>query len=709
MMLSASNSSSLRELIGKEITALADVDEDALEGFCRRSEPHDDPVRLACTGVTPADLAAGLRAVWSTFAPAHPNWTYRSDWVQLAPPPTPAQATGRWILLRFRDDANPVPESVCAALADGEFMVEGLEPSADAGQVAEAVRQHVDAAGASVGVLCLLPAAHEVTVEAERTTDLVTRTLAVLQGCRHLDCRVWVVTTAAVSAAGSAVRDAAHAAVWGLGRAMGLEYPNRWGGLIDLKPSDGSTATQTFARALTDSAHEDEFAVRGELLWVRRLVPVPMPSRVDVASHEGAVLVTGGTGGVGANLARRLARRGTRHLVLVSRRGPLAPGADALSRELRLIGCRVDVVACDVADPAALASLLDRLAADETPVHHVYHLAGDVSLTKPLSSITPKDVAAVMSAKVMGARHLDALLGTGLETFVLFSSMASTVSTINQAAYAAANAYLDGLADIRRGRGQVATAVQWGAWNSEITERHRQGLEMFGLRVMDIEPALDVLESLGPDTPSPLLVTDADWARFTRLYSASHPRPLLAALAAEASTSPATNTTDTSHSLATTADTTTATTELQIAAEWGEQGALRARMAVAPVARHRRGLVLNECRAAAAAVLGVQAGQIDIDAPLTSLGFDSLLALQFKKRLEWSLETELPDTLAWRHPTLDALATNLCDQIDLATPVARATVLVPGGAEHQDLEADEVEALILERLAALEDVSSESR
>ncbi len=227
--LSASNSSILRELIGQEITALADVNEDALERFCQRSKSHDGPVRLACTGVTPADLAAGLRAVWSTLTPTHPDWAHRSDWVRLAPLPAPARTTGRWILLRFRDDTNPVPESICGALADSEFTVKDLEPSADAGQVTETVRKHVDNAGAPVGVLCLLPAAHEVTAGAERTKDLVTRALTVLQGCRHLDCRVWVITTAAVSAAGSAARDAAHAAVWGLGRAMGLEHPNCWG------------------------------------------------------------------------------------------------------------------------------------------------------------------------------------------------------------------------------------------------------------------------------------------------------------------------------------------------------------------------------------------------------------------------------------------------------------------------------------------------
>ncbi|MFC3352394.1 SDR family NAD(P)-dependent oxidoreductase, partial [Streptomyces echinoruber] len=172
------------------------------------------------------------------------------------------------------------------------------------------------------------------------------------------------------------------------------------------------------------------------------------------------VLVTGGTGALGARVARWLAGHGSRELVLVSRRGPEAPGTADLATELEDLGASVTVVACDLADREAVA----RLLADH-PVDGIIHAAGVLDDTL-LAELTPRQLTHVLRAKAESAAHLDELTrDLELSVFVLFSSVAGVWGSGGQAAYAAANAHLDGLAQARRAAGLPATSVAWGPWN----------------------------------------------------------------------------------------------------------------------------------------------------------------------------------------------------------------------------------------------------
>ncbi|MBI0384569.1 SDR family NAD(P)-dependent oxidoreductase, partial [Streptomyces albiflaviniger] len=203
-----------------------------------------------------------------------------------------------------------------------------------------------------------------------------------------------------------------------LGRVVGLEHSAVWGGLVDLPEVLDERAIARLAGVLSAEGAEDQVAVRGSGVFARRLTRSAAPV-VDGTTWRarGTVLVTGGTGALGGQVARWLVRHGAEHLVLTSRRGIEAPGAPELCEELEALGARVTVAACDVADREALAAVLDAVP-EEFPLRAVFHAAG-VEQAAELAGMSLADAASVVSGKAVGAGHLDALLGDReLDAFV---------------------------------------------------------------------------------------------------------------------------------------------------------------------------------------------------------------------------------------------------------------------------------------------------
>ncbi|WP_345054549.1 beta-ketoacyl reductase, partial [Streptomyces rameus] len=353
----------------------------------------------------------------------------------------------------------------------GSGMVPSWGPVATAGDVAALA---VDAPAVAV-----LEAYGDGADDADEVLALTGRVLGVLQAWLVAPAfesgTLVVVTRGAVPAGGDAdVTDPAGAAVWGLVRAAQTENPDR---IILLDTAAGSGLDVTGVEmepvlAAVLATGESQVAVRGTVLSAPRLVrdttgaAVPDISDVPAAfDSEGTVLVTGGTGSLGALLARHLvAEHGVRHLVLVSRRGPEAEGARELAAELGELGAEsVAVTACDVADRDAVAALLGSVSAQH-PLTGVVHTAGVLD-DGVIGTLTPERLAYVFGPKVTAVGHLDELTrDMDLSVFAVFSSASGLIGAAGQGNYAAANAYLDAVAHRRRAAGLPGVSLAWGLW-----------------------------------------------------------------------------------------------------------------------------------------------------------------------------------------------------------------------------------------------------
>ncbi|WP_163550622.1 SDR family NAD(P)-dependent oxidoreductase, partial [Candidatus Frankia nodulisporulans] len=414
---------------------------------------------------------------------------------------------------------------------------------------------------------------------------------------------------------------------------------------------------------------------------------------------------TGGTGTVGAHVARALARGGVRRLVLASRRGPASPGAGELIRELDALGARASAQACDVGDESALAALLRRQVDAGEPVTAVVHAAGVAGAFRPLLELTLGEVAEVVAGKVAGASALVRLLptpdGDSITEIALVSSIAAVWGSGNQAAYSAANAYLDALAGrADTGRCRI-TALAYGPWDGDglaATPALREFLTRRGLRPLDPAQAAAILAgslgagsfgaaSLGAGHPShPVAagartrtIVDVDWDRFlpsitaardNRFFTAlSHPDPSVApgaggsaehlGIAARTSGGSARHPGD-------------GVTASDGSAE--HPGA--ASVAGEP---SRWGLVelVEMVRAQAADVLGYESAQeVELSRRFLELGFDSLASVELRRRLVAATGLGFGTQAVFEHPTVTELAAHLAG-LAAAAPATVRPAAVP--------------------------------
>ena len=593
------------------------------------------------------------------------DWTYREEWV---PVPVPAAASanpraaaadqGTWLLVGSR--IGPALQGCVAALEAGGHRTRVLDPPDDIGRdaVSALLETARDGAGNIAGVL-LTTALDTVPDEVRppSTDPAHEDALLTLQAMLDtgIDAPLWCLTSGAVDS-GTGVTDPAAALLWGLGRVAAQEHTDHWGGLVDL-PDPGDPESGTVLAAVLSgrvAAGEDQLAVRGPDVLARRLVRAPLgEDGVRDWKPSGTVLVTGGTGGLGAHTARRLAELGAEHLLLLSRRGPDAPGAEQLRADLRASGARVTLVACDVGDRAELAEALSGVPED-LPLTAVFHTAAELD-DGAVADLDPAAIARVLRAKADGAVHLHALTGgLDLSAFVLFSSVGAVFGVTGQGNYAPGNVFCESFAHYRRSLGLPATSIAWGAWEGAgMAGREAVAglLRRHGLPTMKPEPALEGLRRALDHDQTALAVADVDWPRFRVAFTANRPSPLIGDL--HPAGSMGTTASAVPPAGGAPSDTVTETAG----------AALRDRLS--GVGRGERVRVLTEhvCEHVAA-ILGYRSGDdVPSDRGLKDLGMDSVTAVELRNRLSALTGIRLPSAVAFDHPTCEALARHVEERV----------------------------------------------
>ncbi|WP_437952505.1 SDR family NAD(P)-dependent oxidoreductase [Sorangium sp. So ce296] len=582
-------------------------------------------------------------------------WRYRVEWRPVSAA-SRGDVAGTWLVVAPAGVASDLASALAAALTErgADVVPLALEASdITAHDAASRLRDAIAGRPAIRGVLTLTPLDTAPLDGRPAVPAGLARSLALVQALAELaiEAPIWIVTRGAVAIGRSdRIESPVQAMAWGLGRVVSLEQPERWGGLVDLPRAhaDGAldaTAIERLVAALGSREGEDELALRPTGLFARRLARAPLgDAPAQRFEPRGTVLVTGGTGALGAHVARWLARHGAAHLVLASRRGADAPGAEALRAELTELGARVTIAACDVADRAAIEALFAALPAEE-PLTAIFHTAGVID-DGVLGSLTPERLETVLHGKADAARTLHELTKTrDLAAFVLFSSAAGVFGNAGQASYAAANAFLDALAEERRALGLRATSVAWGAWAGAgmLTFDVAQGLRRGGFAAMEPEIAVAALASALDRDETHVTIASIDWARFAPSYASARQRPLIADLPDARRALDAQPSASTEHD------------------ETALVATLRALSGEARL-RHLVSLVLAQT----AAVLGhADRSRLDPQRGFFDLGLDSLMAVELRRRLQKATGVKLPATITFDRPSPHRLAGFLLDALPL--------------------------------------------
>ncbi|MGW3427107.1 type I polyketide synthase [Streptomyces melanosporofaciens] len=645
---------------------------------------------LGVTGDTPLEAALPAIAAWHRQAQeraAVDSWRYRIAWTPLAPAGTRAPQ-GTWVtVLPEAHEQDERVRAVLARLEDGGAEVRTVTLStydADRRRIAERLRDALGGPQPVAGVVSLLALAEEPHPDHPALPTGVALTLALAQAMTaeaRSTAKLWCLTWGATSATGRAPSPA-QAQIWGLGLAVAQEHPRLWAGLVDLPAAPDPAAEARLSAVLAGGTGEDQIALTASGATARRLVRAGAPERAgEPWRPRDTVLVTGGTGALGSHVARWAARNGARHVVLLSRRGAKAPGAAELAAELAESGATVAFEACDTADLAGLAEVLARIP-EETPLRAVVHSAAVSGDHAPISETTVEEFAEVVTGKAVGAANLDALLAdTPLDAFVLMASLSGVLGGGGHSAYSAANAHLDALAERRRAAGRPATSIAWGGWTetglSDTPDELRELFHRLGVRAMPPGPAITALSRAVADGTPTSVVADLDWSLFIPAFTALRPSPLVADFAG----GPPTDGPD-------------------------RAAPLRERLAGHSPAE-QEDILLDLVRERAAGVLRQPEPEaVEVDRSFRGLGFDSLMSVELRNRLNAATGLRLPTTVVFESPTPQDLARRLRSELaptdDTGAPVAAFAELdrLEAGLNTTAFTA-EGRARVTARLAAL--------
>ncbi|MFY1828321.1 SDR family NAD(P)-dependent oxidoreductase [Myxococcus fulvus] len=584
---------------------------------------------------------------------------FQVRWRPAPPVATPTRETGPWLLLT---DRGGVGASVAERLAAEGSRCQVLAAPEPSESDASLLRRLEEALGAGPcrGVMYLAAldvGALEPGSEARVTTEVLVGAVRVLQALTRLERaappRLWLVTRGAQATDARHALSLAQAPLWGLGATLRHEHPELRCTLVDLDPSPVADPVHSLCTELRLLDGEDRIAWRDGARLAQRLQSldvIPEPGPVPVVA-DATYLITGGLGGLGLRCARWLAKEGARHLALLGRNAP-SEEARVVLQALAAEGVSVRVLAADVGERESLARALAELRADMPPLRGVIHAAGllDDAL---LARQERERIERVLRPKVAGALHLDQQTREDpLDFFVMFSSIAALLGGAGQANYSAANAFLDALAAERRARGLPACSLAWGPW-AEVglaAARADRGarLEALGLESLAPDEGVAILgRLLRGTTETHVGIARIDWAKWGQIYpSADHASLLTDFLRAQPPAS-------------------------RMAAPEGLPP-LQELARLSP--EERRARVDGSLRREVVSMLALPGDLADGRLPLVRFGFDSLMGMKLKARLELALGLSVPAVKLLSGLSFDDLVTLVLESLDAVPPPPEAAL-----------------------------------
>lgn len=556
-------------------------------------------------------------------------------------------------------------------------------------QLRQLLTTHLEREGDLAGVIDCWP----LDIAGESEKDYGIGVLAVLHLVKALAehdsarTRLYLITGNAQPAPGTTTLAIDQAPLWGLGRVIGhQEVSNHWGGLIDIDEADDheQQAVRICGHVLGDAA-EDQIAIRGDTTYVPRLrlcsgLTKPFPTKL---TSDATYVVTGGAGALGRTVAGYLAERGARHIALLSR-SPIPPREQwpmlaedsahyatiSTIRKVERLGAQVITASVDITDADQVQSWLsDHTRAGGRPVRGIIHAAGSVD-DQLLVNMSETDFTTVLAPKITGTRVLHKVFHD-LEFFVMFGSAGSVIASPGQGNYAAANAFLDAFAHYRQAQGLPALTIGWGPWSVGMVEELKlekvyaqRGIELItpaaGARILD-----RLINQRAPD----VVAISADWRRARSIGLGGQLPPMFSELG--------------------TAET---------AADPGDSESSVLEFLAAIPEAERLDALAAQVRQIASAVFDLAVTDIGTDDTLNDIGLDSMMAMDFRVRVNSMFAIDLPVLELLRGVSVNSLAARIL--AELALPGAEAAAVDDRPAEPATAE-DDVDRL-LEQLSEAE-------
>ncbi|OLR93403.1 hypothetical protein BJP25_17940 [Actinokineospora bangkokensis] len=563
---------------------------------------------------------------------------YEARWVPTDLPAAEARPGRRWLVLHTADAVTTAQHVADGLAAHGEEGGVLPLPPHESFAAALAERGGVD----GVDGVVLLAGAADTPAEAQALVIAVADTVRAAAAAGRSP-RLWLATDRAASVGPDEAGQPGPAALRGIARVLAFEHPELRATWVD-----HDAEVDDLVRELVADDDADEVAWRSGRRHTRALARADLTPSATAAPvvREGAYLITGGLGGLGLVAARWLAERGATRLVLTGRRAP-NPEALAVITALRGTGVDVEVVSGDVADPGVAAEVVRRGVEGGEVLRGVLHAAG-VLADGAVLSLAAEDVAAAWRAKAEGALRLhEACAGHELDWWLAYSSAAGLLGSPGQAAYATANAWLDAFTAWRRGQGLPAATVQWGAW---AETGGASGTRNPVLEPMPTDEAMAALEAVLAAGRGATGVTRMDAAAVLELFPRLAERPFFALVAAQRPGS--------------------------AEAPWAGADDLRTLAADDPA--RARAVVREHVVAVVAEMMGMDPDLLPHDAPLTSLGLDSLLAMRARGAIERDFGLTLPLPLLLRGASLAELADHLAGELGAAPATGAEVATGPG-------------------------------